>query len=184
MHIFYGDLVPTSQRKQWASIRNTYWWMLCGEIKLISCKTHIGHTNTHKHTHRHTLTQTHTHTHTPKTTHTPHTRTHTHHPHTQTHKNTHTHTTPTHITPSHTTPTQTQTHTHTLYGSALGQALLILEVSRSHTDPPHLVGPLEDCSACHRHFYLTTLTTKTNSHAQGGSRTPNTSKRAAADPTL
>ena len=45
MHISYVDLVPTSQRRQWASVRNIKWWMMCGEINFIYCKTHIGHTH-------------------------------------------------------------------------------------------------------------------------------------------
>jgi hypothetical protein len=49
MHSLYGDLVPTSQRRQWASVRNTNWWMLRGEINLIYCKTHIGHPPPHTH---------------------------------------------------------------------------------------------------------------------------------------
>jgi hypothetical protein len=48
-HILYGGLVPIWYRRQWASVRNTKWRMLGGEINLIYCKTRIGHTHTHTH---------------------------------------------------------------------------------------------------------------------------------------
>jgi hypothetical protein len=69
----------------------------------------------------------------------------------------------------------------------VGQGLLIIEASRSHSDIHYTVGrtPLDEGSAPHRDLYLTTQTLyKTNIHAPGGIRTHDPSKRAAADPSL
>ena len=66
----------------------------------------------------------------------------------------------------------------------VGQGLLTVESSRSHSDTPHSVGLLwtsyhpvsQTCASQH-----TTLT-RQNIHAPGGTWTINPSKRAAADP--
>ena len=67
-----------------------------------------------------------------------------------------------------------------------GQGLLILEVSRSHTQRRTTVGrtPLYEPSVRRRDRYLTTHNThnrQTSIHAPGGIRTHNLCRRAAAD---
>jgi len=62
----------------------------------------------------------------------------------------------------------------------VGQGLLIIEASRSHTT--HGVTPLDEWWARRRELFLTTPTT--NIHALGEIRTHNPSKRAAAGPHL
>jgi hypothetical protein len=67
----------------------------------------------------------------------------------------------------------------------VGQGLLIVEASRSHSDTLHLVGllwtsdqPDAETSDITQHLE------ETNTHAPGGIRTRNPSQRSAADPNL
>jgi len=69
--------------------------------------------------------------------------------------------------------------------SLVGQDLLIIESSRSHSDTPHSVGFLwtsDQPDAENFNWQHTTLTT--DIHATSGIRIRNFSKRAAADPRL
>ena len=63
----------------------------------------------------------------------------------------------------------------------VGQGFLIFEDSRSHSDTPHSVTPLNDWSARRSDLYLTTHNTHKRLHAAGGIRTHDPSKRAAKD---
>ena len=71
--------------------------------------------------------------------------------------------------------------------TALGGLGLLHQVHRSHTDTPQSVGllwtgdrPVAETST----WRNTTLTTDRDSHAHGGTRTRNPSKRTAVDPRL
>jgi hypothetical protein len=64
----------------------------------------------------------------------------------------------------------------------VGQGLLIIEASRSHSDTPQSVGLLctSDQPDAETSIWQNN-THKTDNHASGGIRTHNSSKRAAAD---
>jgi hypothetical protein len=67
----------------------------------------------------------------------------------------------------------------------VGQGLLIIEASRSHSDTPHSVGLLWTSNRPDAETSTWKHTTLTRDlHAPGGIRTHNPSKRAAADPQL
>jgi hypothetical protein len=71
----------------------------------------------------------------------------------------------------------------------VGQGLLLIEASRSHSFRHITLGrtPLDEWSARRRDLYLTTHNThsqETDIHTPGGIRTRNPNKRAAADPHL
>jgi len=88
--------------------------------------------------------------------------------------------------------THTHTHTHThiyIYismaqQSAVGQVLLIIEASRSHSDTPHSVGLFWTSDQPDPVTANTLHPQQTDSHSQGGIRTRNPSKRAATEPRL
>ena len=65
----------------------------------------------------------------------------------------------------------------------VGQGLLIVEASRSHSDTPQSVGLLWKKDQMQRHVPDNTRQ-KTDIHAPGGIRIRNPSKRVAADPRL
>jgi hypothetical protein len=62
---------------------------------------------------------------------------------------------------------------------------LLYEFRRSHSET-HTFGrtPLDEWSACYRDLYLITHSQETGIHATGGSRTRNSVKQAAVDPSL
>ena len=68
----------------------------------------------------------------------------------------------------------------------VGQGLLIIEISRSHSDTPHWVGLLRtsDRPDAETTPYNTQHPQGRDIHATGGIRTRNPSKRAAAGPRL
>jgi len=71
--------------------------------------------------------------------------------------------------------------------SLLGQGLLIIEASRSHSDTPHLVGLLwmsDQPDAETSTWQHTALISDRDMNAPSGIRTRNSSKRAAANPHL
>ena len=70
----------------------------------------------------------------------------------------------------------------------MGQGLLTVEASRSHSDTPHSVGLLVKsdqpvAETCTRTTH-TQQSQETDIHAPGGIQTRYPSKRAAADPSL
>ena len=68
----------------------------------------------------------------------------------------------------------------------VGIGLLMVEVSRSHSDTPHLVGLLRTVISPSQRPLLdnTHSTHKTDIHASGGIRTHSPNKRTATDPRL
>jgi hypothetical protein len=66
----------------------------------------------------------------------------------------------------------------------VGQGLLIIEASRSHSDTPYSVGLLWKSDQPDARPGNTQHSQETDIHASGGIRTRNPSKRAAADPRL
>jgi hypothetical protein len=66
----------------------------------------------------------------------------------------------------------------------VGQGLLIVEASRSHSDTPHSAGLLwtTDQSDAETSTWQH-ITQETDIHASGGIQTRNPSERAAAEPT-
>ena len=66
----------------------------------------------------------------------------------------------------------------------VGQGLLILETSRSHSDTPHSVGLLWTSNQpdAENPTWQNTISQQTDIHAPGGFRMRYPSKRAAADP--
>jgi hypothetical protein len=66
----------------------------------------------------------------------------------------------------------------------VGQALLIIEASRSHSDTPHPVGPSWTSDQRDAETSNTRHSQETDTHVPGAIRTRNPSKRAAAEPQI
>jgi len=66
----------------------------------------------------------------------------------------------------------------------VGEGVLIVEVSRSHSDTPHSVGLLWTGNQPDAVTDYTQHPQESDIHASGGIRTHNPSKRAATDPSL
>jgi hypothetical protein len=66
----------------------------------------------------------------------------------------------------------------------VGQGLLIIEASRSHSDTPQAVGLLWTSDQPDAVTSIRQHSKETDIHAPGGIRTRNPSMRAAADPRL